>query len=130
MTDWLTQWVARQAESQTKYSLPERFTSPAGNSPSSAVDERLYEAVKQAYDEAGELFQSTGGSTRHYVLECFCPALERRGVSVSDPVELVRVMREADREAAASGAIDEVYIRSHLFPVMAGRVVLHLEEKT
>lgn len=46
-------------------------------------DPSLVAAVTAAVREADLDFESTGGSSRHYVRECLLPALERAGLSIS-----------------------------------------------
>jgi hypothetical protein len=50
--------------------------------------------VTQAVRDADKQFESVGGSTRHWVRECFLPALERIGLTIVPSNNAVRDMME------------------------------------
>lgn len=45
-------------------------------------DSAAFAVLTKAMREADELHQTEGGGTRHYLRECFLPALERHGLAV------------------------------------------------
>jgi hypothetical protein len=55
---------------------------PTGETPNSTLLARVTRAVRQA-DRA---FGISGGTTRHWVRECFLPALEEAGLQIVESV--------------------------------------------
>ena len=68
--------------------------------------------ITRAYSKVGASFLERGGSTRHFVLECFVPALETENLHVPEPAKLTRLIRAADRKPNAHNLNDANYIES------------------
>ena len=53
------------------------------------INNRTLDRVLCAIRDADKVFEKTGGSTRHWLRECFLPILEKEGLAVTEQGELL-----------------------------------------